>query len=575
VAIGVRVAAALAALAYGFGALSVADRTGEFTTYIGSFPQAGALVLAAGLALVIAGLAASLLRVAGGLGDLAVAGGYLWFYPLWVGWEGGPPLVRSLAMVAQGLAVPVLVHIVSRYPVNRRASHAIRVVVILLYVDAVVSAVFLALFRDPFLDPFCWSNCRDNVFLVASYPELTGAVQGIDLVVTGLGVALFAALLLGRLLRASRPARRALWPVLPGAVLLAAATVGHGRALLRTPLETPASSDFRLAFVGLCLAILLIAVALPLPALRIHVQRRAIAQIVADIGGAPATGSLRAALRRALADPSLDIAYWLPSSRHYVDALGRSVVKSNGSSGRVVTRVVRDGQPVAMVTHAAGGPDVAAHVGAAVRLALDNERLRAETLAALVDLRASRKRIVEAGDLYRQRLERDLHDGAQQDLLALLFDIRRARTAAAGSAVASLADAERAVQASIDELREIAHGIYPAVLTQVGLASALTSLAEGARIPVEIEPVAERRYASNVEVTAYLVVADAIGDAAQRAASFASVRISGDDRRLVIEVHDDGRARTATLTQLEDRVGALGGLMEGGEGWLRAEVPCG
>jgi signal transduction histidine kinase len=574
----VRLAAAPIALAYGFGALAVADHSGGLSTYAGSFPLAGALALAAGLSLVATGIVASLLRTPGSSGDLAIIAGYLWFSPFWVGWEGGPPVVRSLGMVGERLIFPVLLHITLSYPTGRPAPGPIRLAVVIVYVEAIASAAGRALFRDPFFDPFCWSNCTDNVFLVESLPGLARGIQHVDLIFTMTAATTLTGLLIWRLAQATQPARRALWPILPGGLLLAAAAIGHSLSLVRTPLESPASTEFRAAFAAECVSAVLIAAALPWSALRTRAQRHALSRIVTDLGDAPAAGSLRSALGRALGDPNLGIAYWLPSTQRYVDAFGQSVTAPNSSAGRVVTPLVRDGQTVAAVTHATGVIELTAELGAAVQLALENERLRAEVLAQLDELRASRVRIVETGDAHRQRLERDLHDGAQQDLLALLYNLRVARSRAAESSQAETAalftEAEQVVRATVEELRELASGIYPAVLAQVGLGPALATLAENTIIPIELNPIDDRRYPTQVEVTAYLVVAEAIDDAARRGGTYVTVRISREDHQLVIEVCDDGAVPRASLIQLEDRVGALGGHLEAGPGRLRAEVPC-
>jgi signal transduction histidine kinase len=217
-------------------------------------------------------------------------------------------------------------------------------------------------------------------------------------------------------------------------------------------------------------------------------------------------------------------------------------------------------------------------MGAAVRLALENERLQAEVLAQLHDLRVSRTRIVETGDAERRRLERDLHDGAQQRLLALSYDLRLAGSAAEADGDAQtaslLAEATGDAQAALGELRELAHGIHPAILTEAGLGPALASLADAAPLAVEIGATAEERYPASVESAAYLVVAEAIKDAARRHASYAAASAIRDDERLVVEVEDDGSERTSTMIHLADRVGAVGGTLEVEPTTLLAEIPC-
>jgi signal transduction histidine kinase len=230
------------------------------------------------------------------------------------------------------------------------------------------------------------------------------------------------------------------------------------------------------------------------------------------------------------------------------------------------------------VTHAAGVAELEHEIGAAVRLALENERLQAEVLAQLDDLRRSRARIVETGDAERRRLERDLHDGAQQRLLALSYDLRLARAGAEteGDAPTALllADATGDAQAALGELRELAEGIHPAILTEAGLEAALATLADGAALAVEVGETPAERYPAPVETTAYLVVAEGIDDAARRGASYAAVSAVRLDGRLVVTVDDDGSARVSTMIHLVDRVGATGGAVEFGRTALRAEIPC-
>jgi signal transduction histidine kinase len=239
---------------------------------------------------------------------------------------------------------------------------------------------------------------------------------------------------------------------------------------------------------------------------------------------------------------------------------------------------VRDGRRVALVTHAAGIAELEQELGAAVRLALENERLQAEVLAQLDDLRVSRTRIVERGDAERRRLERDLHDGAQQQLLALSYDLRLAQAGAKADGdvetAALLTEAATEAQSALGELRELAEGIHPAILSEGGLAPALKSLADTAPLAVELRETTEERYTAPVETTAYLVVVDAIDDSRRRGATYAAVRAVRHEQRLVVEVTDDGPKRTASLIRLVDRVGAIGGRLQVQATTLRAEIPC-
>jgi signal transduction histidine kinase len=573
-----RLAAGPVALAVGLGALAVARGPGRFTTYAGRSGLAASLTVAAGLALVVAGLVTSFSRPTGRTGDLAVLAGLIWFAPVWVGWDKGPPLVRSLGMLAAGFTFPLLLHLVVAYPSGQLHGTAARALVAAAYLEAALAALGLALFRHPFYDPNCWANCTDNRFLVRSLPGLARAIEVVDRWFTVAAAAALVVLCAGRLLRDSGPGRRALLPVALPAILLAAAVMTHTIALQRRPLEDPSDPTSNAIFVMGCVAVLLLAAGLVWAAVRTRSQRRAVARIATNLGQAPLPGSLQAALAQAVGDPKLQITYWLPDAEHYVDATGRTVAEPAAAPGRVITTLVRDGRRIAVVAHTAALPDLERELGAAVRLALENERLQAEALAQLDQLRASRVRIVETGDSERRRLERDLHDGAQQRLLALSYDLRlaRAQAEADGNAPTGslLTEATGQAQAALEELRELAHGIYPAILAEAGLTPALATLADSASLPVEILAEAEGRYPATVETCAYLLVAEGLQDAAGRNASHAAVSVDRDGGRLLVTVEDDGTDRTSSMVQLADRVGALGGQLAVEPTRLRAELPC-
>jgi signal transduction histidine kinase len=573
-----RLAAGGVGIVYGLGALAAARGPGELTTYAGQSEIAAALVVAAGLALVAAGVVTSLARRGGRTGDLALLAGYVWFAPLWAGWKGGPPLVLSLGTLAAGFTFPLLVHLVLAFPSGVLRPKGARALVVAVYLEAALSALGRALFRDPFFDPTCWDNCTDNVLLVRSLPDIASAIQDVDRWFAVAAAAALAAICIGRLTAASGPARRTLWPVVAGGIALAGATIAHSVALTRVPVEDPSDRAFQAIFVAGCAAVVVIALGLLWALMQARIQRRSVTRIVADLGEAPPPGSLQSALARAIRDPELRIAYWLPGAQCYVDGHGEPVQEPVATPGRAVTRLVRDGRQVAVVTHSASVTDLERETGAAVRLALENERLQTEVLAQLRDLRVSRTRIVETGDAERRRLERDLHDGAQQRLLALSYELRLTRASAAADGdreLARMLDAagdETAV--ALDELRELAHGIHPAILTEAGLAPALEALADEAPLPVELNEVAPDRHPPAVETTAYLAVAEAIENAARRAAPFLSVRVHSADARLLIIAADEGRRRTQEMPHLADRVGALGGTLELGDTTLRAEIPC-
>jgi signal transduction histidine kinase len=575
-------------LAYAIAAINAVPRSAEpLTSYAGaSYAHAStaahAADLAAGLGLLAAGLLAWVEPRTRRLGVLALLAGVAWFGPDWDGWDGGPPFVRSLGAVVTPFFLALLFQLVLALPLRRVRSWPARFLVVAAYGAAAFVSLGRALFRNPFLDPYCWRNCRYNSFLVHADPGVARTLDDVwvrSSLVIGLLLVVMGA---WRLLTASGPARRVLLPTLVPGVLAGAGASGYALALLRTPLEDPRSAGFLAIFLVLSLSVAALALGLARRVLETRRTRGAVARLASELGEAPPPGTLRGALAVAVGDPALEVAYWLPGAQRLVDGRGKPMEDPVPGHGRTVTPIVRDGRPVALVVHDAAlleGPALEREIGSAARLAVDNERLQAEVLAQLEDLRASRARIVETGDAERRRLERDLHDGAQQRLLALSYDLRLARAAAEADGdrelATLLASGSDEAQAALGELRDLAHGIYPAILAEAGLAPALATLADEAPLPVELGEMPPERYSAPVETAVYLTVSEAIGDAVGREATSVSLDVARENDQLIAEVRDDGSAAgTSALLHIADRVGALGGSLEVGPHSLRAEIPC-
>jgi signal transduction histidine kinase len=573
-----RLAAGLAGLAAAAGALAVAEGPGRSTTYAGRSAAGAVLAVCAGLALIAAGLVICLGRRPRRTGDLALLAGLTWFAPAWAAWQNGPPLVPSVAMALGGFTFPLIAHLVLAYPGGRASPAPARALIAAAYVEALLAAAVLALFRDPYLDPSCLANCNVNVFLVRSLPSLAHAIEIADRWFAAAAAAGLIAICAARLVAGSRPARRRLLPVAVPAIMFAAAVAARAVALQRTTVEDPFNAALFTIFAVADIAIIFLATGLISAVVRARGERRAIARIAVNLDEAPPLGSLQSALAEAVHDPELRIAYWLPGRQRYVDASGHAVPEPAATSGGTVTRLMRSGRTIAAITHSGAVPGLESHLGPAIALGVENERLQAELLAQLGELRASRARIVENADAERRRLERDLHDGAQQRLLALSYDIRLARASAEAdgdtAAQMTLATAMEETGAALEELRELAHGIYPAVLAEAGVAPALATLADTAPLPVQIRRADDRRYPAPVEAAAYFTVAEAIGDAARRGADRAAVTVTHEGGQLVVTVEDNGTGRDAPMIALTDRVGALGGSLFMKEAVCRAEIPC-
>jgi signal transduction histidine kinase len=301
---------------------------------------------------------------------------------------------------------------------------------------------------------------------------------------------------------------------------------------------------------------------------------------------------LRDALGRALGDPSLELAYWLPGQGRYVGADGLPVELPEGDAGRVSTIVERDGQPVAALVHDPAlreNAELVDSVCAAAALTLENERLRAELLAKLVELQASRARLVEATESERRRIERDLHDGAQQRLVSIAMTLGLAESKLAGdrSAVGPvLQEARASLALALEELRELSQGIRPAILVERGLPAALDDLSRRAALPVRLEVAIDGRLPEPVEAAAYFVAGEALTNAAKHShANEVVLAASCDGSTLVLEVADDGIGGAggggggSGLRGLADRVEAIGGRLTvssppGRGTTVRAELPC-
>jgi signal transduction histidine kinase len=298
---------------------------------------------------------------------------------------------------------------------------------------------------------------------------------------------------------------------------------------------------------------------------------------------------LRDALARALKDASLMLAFWLPDFHTYVDLDGRPVDLSQ-AAGRSATVLDRNGSRVAALVHDKtldDEPELLEAVGAAAGISLENARLQAELKARLVELQGSRARVIEVGQKERQRLERNLHDGAQQRLIALSLQLSllEQRHRDEPEVRAELDQARREIALSLEELRDVARGIHPAVLTGHGLKVALESLAARAALPVRLTVDIEQRLPERVEVAAYYVVSESLVNIGKHAhARDASVRVAKSNSSLVVEVVDDGvgganTERGSGIRGLADRVEALGGRLRvwtprGGGTRVEAEIPC-
>ncbi|HEX5148093.1 MAG TPA: histidine kinase [Candidatus Limnocylindrales bacterium] len=462
------------------------------------------------------------------------------------------------------------------FPTGRLTSRAdLAIVGIFLFVTVPLELLWLLFLVPP--------NGLNGLGIAAN-ESAAHLIDTLQRVTISLGSVLLVGALGRRWLRSSGPVRRQMAPVLVGAVAILLQSASWIYLSSGTSIE-PLDDLIFLAQIAIPIAILTVI-------LRARIARAGIADLVVELGQTPTPARLRDALANALGDASLQVAYWSPIEERFVDAAGRTMELPGEGADQAVTMLERNGVPEAAIIHDAillEEPGLIASVASAMRLAVENDRLTAAVETQLAEVRASRARIVAAGDAERRRVERDLHDGAQQRLVALTLALRLARTRLGDDADPavrlSLEQASDEAKAALAELRELARGIHPQILTEAGLHAAIESLAArtSATVAVDIDP--DARFAPAVEAIAYFVVSESLANIVKHAeAATVQVRAGWQDGILTVEVADDGRGgadpRTGTgLRGLLDRVSAADGTLDvvspsGGGTRIVARIPA-
>ncbi|CAN5590702.1 hypothetical protein BH23CHL7_BH23CHL7_24040 [soil metagenome] len=548
-------------------------------------PAGISLLVGSALALLAAGALVVLAGPRPLRGLLAAAAALAALGPAWEAALAAPAVVRAVAALATHFFLPLAMHVVVSGRGVAIRHRAMRAALLGAYLAASTLALTTALLRDPFLDLRCLPPCDYNVFLLASEPAVVRAVQtgwaAVEVVV-GFGLALASLSALWSMRRSARftaspPVSVARVALLGSGAVLGAWAVSNGVIFLLQPALGP--FDSRVVALAALQAFGVAGLALQQTLSLVH-ERRArasVARLAAELGEAPEPGTLAAVLAEATGDPHIAVLYPLPDGR-VVDGAGEETRLPTAGEGRAIATLALRGRPIAYVAHDAGVVDnseLRQQISTAARLAIENERLQAELLAQLGDLRRSRERVVRASDAERRRLERDLHDGAQQRVLALGYDIQLAVSAAraAGNepAVDALQGALREVELAGGGLRDVAHGIYPAILTEAGLAAALMTLRDVSPVPVEIRTAPSDRLPEGVERTAFEIVAESVRAATVAQSASIDVWADQEGERLVVIV--DGVPDIA-FTHASDRVGAVGGWLAVDGSQLRAEIPC-
>jgi signal transduction histidine kinase len=521
---------------------------------------------------VVSGILAWWRRPASRLGPLMVATGFgMAITPLQ--WSD-QPLVYSIGHLFDMLPAALFLHVFLAFPTGRLTSRAEQIVVVACYATVLgLQLVKVMLGANP-----------DSVFVLVDRPEIGNAVEQVQLVLVGVFLLTGAVLLYHRQRRAGQSHRRPAVLVVDAfdlALVMLAILYAAGLG------EWPAFETIRLVtFASLGLAPIAFLFAL----LDARLARGEVANLLVELRRNP-TADPQEPLARALRDPSLRLAYWLPKSRSWADQNGEPTALPEADERRAVRVIQRDDEPMAAMVFDRALDDeyeLLDAVAAAAGIALENGRLRAELRARLQELKGSRSRVLEVGRQERQRLERDLHDGAQQRLVALSLELSLLGQSATADPEFKerLARAKTEVSASLEELRDVARGIYPAVLSSHGLAIALESLAARAPVPVQLTVDLVERLPEPTEVAAYYVVSEALTNIGKHAhATSASVRVCRSPRGIVLDISDDGvggadPAKGSGLRGLADRVEALGGELristsaEGCGTVIHAELPC-
>jgi signal transduction histidine kinase len=543
-----------------------------------------ALDLVIGWAFAGVGLFAWYRRPDNPTGPLMVATAFAWYFE--IAGHTDTSLLFTLGILFDSLFVVTAVHLVLAFPTGR-LSRVDRWVAGIGYFVVTVGFVPIVLTADP--QAAGCDKCPENLLLVDSKQSF--AMDWLN-VLAVIGV-VFSVVVIGRLFdrwrHASPPLRRTVTPVF---VAGGALELLLGVCLLLS--VTGVSEDTqKIFFYSALIPFGLVPFLFLFGLLKGRVIRgRGLGGLVHRLGAGLGPGELRAALADALGDPSVELAYWLPESEQYVDAEGRPVRLSPAPAGRGVTEVERDGRRIAAIIHdptLLDDPELVHAAGAAAALSLENERLEAELRAKVEELRASRARLVEVGLSQRRRLERDLHDGAQQALVSLALTLHIAEDKLGSDSEDARRLLERArgqLDGALKELRELARGIHPAVLTDRGLGAAVEALAHRAPLPVKLDALPPGRYPEHVEVAAYFVVSEALTNVAKYAsASQASIAVVQDNGLLTVEVNDDGiggaelehgTGLRGLAARLESIDGRLNVESEPGRGTtVRASIPCG
>lgn len=565
-----------------FGVIAYRTQVGD----LHSESQRALAQVGVGWAFLLAGLVAWSRRRGNPLGPLMIAAGFALLARQFR--YSGDALAFTAFFAFGDLGYALVAHAALAYPSGHVRDRLERRFLQLTYAAVLAFPIATLLFYDASRPLRGFGPLtRDSLLLVYGDGRTAELIQKVFVIFAFGGLAsVFVLLVVRKLVTATPRARRVLAPLLLAAVAAALRAVLECAVTFWTPPPAFVVDNLFWWQIG---ALGALPVALLAGLLQSRLARASVGELIVRLERSP-PHSIRDELARALDDPSLEVAFWLPERGEYVDARGRPVEVPEVDGGRAVTRLDHDGEPLAALVHDAtlrDEPKLVEAAGAAARLALENARLHAEVHAQLDKVKESRARVVDAADDERRRIERDLHDGAQQRLVALALELRTAQQSLGRTDqyVERLLDsAVGELQTAVAELRELARGIHPAVLTESGLVTALESLALRSPVAVSVEADVDERPPPRVEATAYFVACEALANVVKHSrAAHATIRALRKGDTLVIEVTDDGvggaRVNGSGLRGLADRVEAHGGRLRiespsGGGTRIVGEIPC-
>jgi len=510
--------------------------------------------LAVGWFLIACGLIAMRKRAESHAGGLMAATGFTWFLGNFAG--VGNEVVSWVAGAALYLHRGPLFHLLLTYPTGRTISRLTRGAVVVGYASALIAQL--------------WRNNVATILISAAllavsardYTRAVGearrarlfafrATAAVSLVIGGTAL---------------------VWLIVPEAQIRISSLLAY---------ETTALLVYELTLIVVAGALLRGLLSAPW-------EQTAVADLVVELGEAR-PGTVRGELARALGDPSLEVGYWDQASSSFTDATGQPISIPEPGDRRSMTHIERDGQPLAVLVHdpaVLGDPDLVEAVASAAQLAASNARLQAAVQARLGELKASRRRILEARDEERRLLDRRLHNGAEQRLERLGNQLSRAQAVSVSrSTVERIDRAETHLKHAVQELRELARGLHPRALSEDGLHGALVSLTKSFTIPVEIT-VTPMPIPAEVEAACYFLCSEGLANVVKHAsASKVRVAVGSVGERITVTVEDDGvggadPSSGSGLRGLSDRIESLGGtlevLTEPNHGTrLAAEIPLG